>query len=280
MMQSSCSLSSSKSVRARIHPTAIVDEASQIADNVEIGPYTIIGPHVKIGNGTKIANHVVIDGYTEIGNNCKIFSGACLGTAPQDKKYNGIRSYLIIGNDNMIREYVTMNVGSKDGSKTIVGDRNFIMIGVHVAHDCQLGNDITLVNSVGLSGHVTVEDQAVVGGLTGVHQFVRIGKLSMIGGVSKVNTDIPPFSICDGNPVKFYGLNSVGLKRAGYSSKDALQLKKALKILFASGLKFSTAIPRIKEEFNRNPDIDHLLEFVSKSERGIPRSVLKAGVKI
>jgi UDP-N-acetylglucosamine acyltransferase len=146
------------------------------------------------------------------------------------------------------------------------------MIGVHIAHDCVLGNDITIANAVGLSGFVRVEDKAVIGGMVGVHQFVRIGKLSMTGGVSKVNSDIPPFSICDGNPVKFYGVNSIGLKRDGYSSKETLEIKKALKILFSSGLKYSTAMQKVKEEVKSNADIEHLLEFVTKSERGISRS--------
>ena len=267
-------------MRSVIHSTAIIAKEAQIAHGVEIGPYTVIGPKVKIGAGTKIANHAVLDGYTTIGKNCKIFSGACLGTVPQDKKYKGLKSFLTIGNENTIREYVTMNPGSAEGSKTVVGDRNFIMIGAHIAHDCVLGNDITIANTVGLSGFVNVEDRAVIGGMAGVHQFTRIGKLSMIGGVSKVNADIPPFSICDGNPVKFYGLNSVGLKRAGYSSKDSLELKKALKTLFASGLKISTAIERVRSEFKKNADIDHLIEFVSKRDRGFPKYAIKSDYKI
>lgn len=267
-------------MKPAIHPTAIVSKESQIGERVEIGPYTVVGRHVKIGAGTKIANHAVLEGHTTIGENCKIFSGACLGTIPQDKKYKDLESFLIIGNENTIREYVTMNPGSVEGSKTVIGDRNFIMIGVHVAHDCSLGDDITIANAVGLSGHVQVEDKAVIGGMAGVHQFARIGKLSMVGGVSKVNTDIPPFSICDGNPARFYGLNSIGLKRAGYTSKEALEIKKALKILFASGFKFSTAMQKVKETCRRNADIDHLLEFVAKSERGIPRSSPKADHKI
>lgn len=267
--------------KIRIHPTAIVSKEAQIAEGVEIGAYTIVGPHVKIAAGTTIAHHVILEGHTLIGKNCKIFSGALLGADPQDKKYSkDTESFLIIGDGNTIREYVTMHPGSAQGSKTVVGNRNLIMIGVHVAHDCVLGDDITIANTVGLSGHVQVEDKAVIGGMAGIHQFTRIGKLSMIGGVSKVNTDIPPFSICDGNPVRFYGLNSIGLKRAGYNSKDSLEIKKALKILFASGLKCSTAIAKVKESCKKNKDIDHLLDFVAKSERGIPRSSIKSDHKI
>lgn len=264
-------------MKPAIHPTAIIAKEAQIGSGVEIGPYTVVGPEVMIGAETKIANHVVLEGHTTIGVKCKIFSGACLGAAPQDKKYEGLRSFLVIGNENTIREHVTMNPGSTEGSKTVVGDRNFIMIGVHVAHDCVLGNDITIANAVGLSGHVHVEDKAVIGGMTGVHQFSQIGKLAMVGGVSKVTTDIPPFSICDGNPAKFYGLNSVGLKRAGYSSKDSMEIKKALKILFASGLKFSTAAEKVRATCEKSPDIDHLLDFVAKPERGISRRSLKGG---
>ncbi len=171
--------------KTKIHSTVIVDKDAQIADGVEIGPYTVVGPHVKIGAGTTIASHAVLDGYTTIGKNCKIFSGACLGTDPQDKKYyKDMESFLIIGDDNTIREYVTMNPGSTEGSQTIVGERNLIMIGAHIAHDCVLGNDITIANTAGLSGHVRVEDKAIIGGMAGIHQFTRIGKLSMIGGVS------------------------------------------------------------------------------------------------
>lgn len=258
-----------------IHPTAVVDKEAQIGAHVAIGPYSVIGPHVKVGAGTRIASHVVLDGYTTIGKDCRIFSGACLGTAPQDKKYKDMKSFLIIGNENTVREYVTMNTGSAEGSKTVLGDRNFIMIGVHIAHDCVLGNDITIANAVGLSGHVHVDDKAVIGGMTGVHQFTRIGRLSMTGGVSKVTTDISPFSICDGNPVRFYGVNSVGLKRAGYTSEQSLEIKKALKILLASGLKSSTAVDKVKKECKKNVDIDHLLDFIANSERGVTRGSSK-----
>lgn len=263
-----------------IHSTAIISKEARLGEGVEIGSYTIIGPHVKIGKGSTIASHAVIEGYTTIGENCRIFSGVRLGTEPQDKRYKKTESFLIIGNENTIREYVTMNPGSTEGSKTVVGHRNFIMIGAHIAHDCVLSDDITIANTVGLSGHVNVEDKAFIGGMAGVCQFARIGRLSMTGGLSKVNTDIPPFSICDGNPVRFYGLNSVGLKRAGYGSKESLEIKKALKTLFASRLNLSTAIKKVKETCKKNSDIDHLLDFVSKSERGIPRSVLKVDHKI
>ena len=254
-----------------IHPTALVAKGAQIGQGVEIGPYTIVGPNVKIGAGTKIANHAVLDGFTEIGERCSIFSGACIGTPPQDKKAKGVQASLIIGNDNVIREYATINLGSTEGSKTVVGNRNYLMIGSHVAHDCVLGDDITIANSVGLSGHVTVEDKAVIGGLTGVHQFVRIGKLSMIGGVSRVVMDIAPFSICSGNPAKFYGLNIVGLKRSGYSVEDSSKIKQALKILFTKGLRLPEALERLENEFKGNKDVEHLARFVKGSERGIIR---------
>ncbi len=262
--------------KKRIHPTAIVAEEAVIADHVQIGPYSIIGPHVKIDTGTWINNHVVIEGHTSIGERCQIFSGACLGTDPQDKKYQKTRCYLDIGSDNIIREYVTIHPGSTEDARTVIGDRNLLMIGCHIAHDCHLGNEIAIANNTGLSGHVKVEDQAVISGIVGIHQFVRVGKLSMIGGVSKVVKDVPPFSICDGHPAVFCGLNSVGLKRAGISSKDALQIKKALKILFASGLIFSNAVKKIKSEFPSHRDIQHLLAFAEESERGLPRGFGKS----
>jgi UDP-N-acetylglucosamine acyltransferase len=257
----------------KIHPTAIVDKKAQVAEGVEIGPYSIIGPHVRIGAGTVIANHVVIDGYTTIGARCQIFSGACLGGVPQDKKFKECRSYLEIGDENTIREYVTMNRGSSPEAKTVIGDRNYFMIASHVGHDCTVGSDITIANCAALGGFAVVEDKAVLGGLSAVHQHVRIGKLSMLGAKAKAVMDVPPFSICEGQRAKFCGTNVVGLKRAGIGSKQAQAIKKALKILFGSQLNLSTAILQVKEEFKNNSDIDYVLSFIKNSKRGVSRMI-------
>lgn len=254
-----------------IHPTALVSKSAVIGKEVEIGPYTVIGPGVKIGDGTRVASHVLMEGDTRVGERCFIFSGACFGTASQERNPKPAKSSLVIGNENVIREYVTINGSAKEGSQTVVGDRNMIMTNCHVAHDCVLGNDITIANAVLLAGNVTVEDKAVLGGMAGVHQFVRIGKFSMTGGLSKVTQDVPPFSLCDGNPMSLRGVNSVGLKRAGYSSKDVLMLKKTIKILFGNKLLLAKALEKVKAEFGGHPDVQHLLSFVSASKRGIAR---------
>ncbi|MBI4353351.1 MAG: acyl-ACP--UDP-N-acetylglucosamine O-acyltransferase [Candidatus Omnitrophica bacterium] len=255
-----------------IHPTAIVAEGAKLAEGVEVGPYVVIGSRVEIGANTRIAGHVVIEGDTRIGEECSIFPGACIGTASQDKKTKGAAdAYLRIGSGNVIREYVTINCGGTDGSGTLIGDRNLLMAYCHVAHDCVLGNEVVMANNAGLAGHVTVEDKAVIGGFTGVHQFVRIGKLSMTGGLSKVTMDVPPFSLCDGHPMKFCGLNVVGLKRAGYASKDLLELRRALKILFASGLHLQNAVRKVKETVRMTPEVEYTLAFIKGSKRGIAR---------
>ena len=256
---------------ARIHPSAIVDPKAELAEGVEVGPFSLIGPHVKIGKDVKIANHVTIEGHTQIGARCQIYSYACLGSHPQVRKQPA-KSYLKIGDDNILREYVTMNPSMYDEASTVVGNGNFIMMNVHVAHDCVLGDDITIANGVGLSGHVTIEEKVTIGGLTGIHQYVRVGKHSMIGGVSKVVTDVAPFSTCDGHPAVFYGINTLGLKRAGFSPADRLIIRKVLKMLLASGQKISTAIEEVKKEFPKHPQVDCILNFIKNTKRGVARA--------
>ena len=256
---------------SKIHPSAIVAKEARIASGVEIGPYCLIGPNVTIGSGTRLLGHVVVDGHTQIGENCSIFYGACLGAAPQDKKYKGEVSYLTIGSDNIIREYVTINVGASSGCKTIIGNKNFLMASSHIGHDCVIGNEVVLVNGGGLGGHVVVEDQVVIGGHTGIHQFCRVGKLAMIGGLSKVVVDVPPFSMCDGNPAVVKGINAVGLKRAGLSSSQAMKIKKAIKILFMSGMALTHALEQLSLEVEMDAQIKALMEFTKKSKRGVAR---------
>lgn len=255
-----------------IHSTAIISPEASLESGVEVGPYSIIGPKVRIGRETRISSHVVIEGDTEIGARCRIFPGAVLGTPAQTRQSEGVRSRLVIGDDNIFREYVTVHAGMADGSKTVIGDRNFLMANVHVAHDCTLGNDITIANCTGLSGHVQVEDGAVLGGLAGVHQFVRVGRLAMLGALSKAVMDVAPFSIYEGQRAKFCGVNSVGLKRAGFDARRILDVKKALTELLDGHGNISKSLPVLQARFKGNADVQAIVSFVQKSKRGVGRA--------
>ncbi len=254
-----------------IHRTADVHPAAKLAAGVTVGPYTVIGPEVTIHEDVSIGSHCVIDGTTTIGRGCRIFSGAVIGSIPQDKKHRvEDRVLLLIGENNVIREYVTVNPGTiEGGGKTVIGDNNLLMAYSHVAHDCTIGNNCVMANAGTLAGHVTLEDSAIVGGLTAVHQFVRLGKLSIVGGCSKVVQDVPPFSMCDGHPAKVYSINFVGLRRLK-TAPDILQtLRKAFKVLFYSGLSKSHAVARIEQELPHCPEVDHLLSFIKTTKRGL-----------
>ena len=256
---------------ASIHPTAIVDPAAQLADTAEIGPYCVVGGDVRIGAGTRLMSHVVIDGCTTIGDGCTIFPFASLGTRTQDLKYKGGRPRVEIGNRTTVREYVTVNQATFDGGLTRVGDDCLLMACSHVAHDCILGNRVILANAVGLAGHVIVEDQAIVGGITGVHQFVRIGRLAIIGGCAKVVKDVPPFMMADGNPLEVGTLNLIGLERAGFAESTVQALKQAFRLLYRQNLNTTQALERIRTEVPFLPEIGQLLAFVQGSERGITK---------
>jgi len=256
----------------RIHPTAIIHPKAQIADDVEIGPYSVLGEHVKLARGGQVAAHVVIDGWTEIGEGCRIFPFASIGLIPQDLKFKGEPSRLVIGKNNTIREYVTVNRGTEQGGGvTKIGDQNLLMAYVHVAHDCQIGNRVILANAATLAGHIIVQDDTVIGGLTGLHQFVRIGRHAIIGGCSAVAQDIPPFVSAVGNRAKLYGLNTVGLKRHGFSDEQLTALKTAYKILFRSKNSMKDAVKKIREELSHSPEAQELAAFVESSERGVCR---------
>ena len=255
----------------KIHPAAIVDKKAKLADDVEVGPYALIGPNVEIGKSVTIASHVVLDGYIVIGEGTRIFTGAVIGSPPQDLKYKGKKSFLKIGKNNIIREYVTMNPGTEEGSVTFVGDGNLLMAYSHVAHDCKIGNNCVIANLGTLAGHVTIEDRVVMGGLAAVHQFTRVGKMAIIGGCSKVVQDIPPFSTCDGNPARVYGLNLIGITRAGMPKDAQVRLRKAFKILFHSGLILKNGIEKVKKSMGFFEEIDYLLNFIKNSERGVCR---------
>lgn len=243
-----------------IHPTSFIHKTAIIGKNVSIGAGTTVGPFCNI------------DGWTTIGKDCRIFTGAVIGAIPQDLKYKGEKTYCIIGDNNIIREYATINSGTTEGGgKTVVGNNNLIMAYSHIAHDCALGNGTIIANVGTLAGHVTIEDKAIVGGLCAIHQFTRVGTLSIIGGCSKVVQDIPPYSTCDGHPAKFYGLNIEGLKRANIPPETRAALKSAFKLLLASGLSVGHALEKIEKEIPPCTEVAHLIWFVKNSKRGICR---------
>jgi len=254
----------------KIHPTAIIHPDAQIALDVEIGPYTVIANGVKVGRGTKIAPYVHIEGETNIGENCQIYTGAIIGTAPQDWKYRNEKTRLVIGDQTIIREYVTINRGTAIGGETKIGKQCFLMAYAHVAHNCSIGDEVIMANNATLGGHVRVEDQAVLGGLVAVHQFVRIGKLAMLGGGAMVSLDVPPFTQACGDRAKLYGLNIVGLRRHGYSRETIIALKKVYRILFRSKLMFSEAVEKIENQFSY-PEVKYLVDFLKSSSRGFCR---------
>lgn len=256
----------------RIHPTAQIHPKARIDPEVEIGPFCVVGEQVRLHRGVQVASHVVIDGWTEIGEGTRLFPFASIGSIPQDLKFKGEESRVVIGKNNTIREYVTVNRGTgPGGGVTQIGDHNLLMAYVHVAHDCRIGNHVILANAATLAGHITVQDHAVIGGLTGLHQFVRIGRHAIIGGCSAVAQDIPPFVSAVGNRTKLYGLNTVGLKRHGFSDAQITALKAAYKILFRSKLSMKEAVEKIRTEFESSPEAQELATFVETSERGVGR---------
>lgn len=255
-----------------IHQTAIIHPKAQLSTTVEVGPYAIIGESVRIGAGTKIGSHVVIDGITQIGNECEISSHCVIGTPPQDFKYKGEPTRVIIGNRNRFREVVTIHRGTPTGrNETVVGDDNYFMAYSHVAHDCIIGNHVTMANAAALGGHITVGDYAVIGGLVGVHQFVRIGGYAMIAGGAILVQDIPPYLIASGNHAKLYGLNSVGLRRRGFSKEEMDGIKKSYKLIFRSGLPMKEAVKEARTLFGHLSAIETFLAFIENSKRGICR---------
>lgn len=254
-----------------IHKTAIIHSGAKLSPGVAIGPYSIIDSEVTLGDNVRVGSHCVITGQTKIGRNCKIYTGAVVGSAPQDKKHSSDDNvFLNIGENNVIREYVTINTGTAEGGgKTVISDNNLMMAYSHVAHDCVIGNNCIMANAATLGGHVVLEDNALIGGFSAVHQFTRVGRLAIIGGCSKVVQDVPPFSMCDGHPARVIKINSVGLKRAGISSEVAAILKKAFKILFRQGLSKTNAVKKAIEEVPTCPELEHLIFFIKTSDRGL-----------
>lgn len=258
-----------------IHPTAIIDSTANLAPDVEVGPYAIIGKHVTIGKGTTVGAHTVIGDWTEIGECNQIFHQSSVGAPPQDLKYHGEECWTRIGNNNMIREFATIHRGTVTGhAETVIGNSNMFMAYSHVAHDCRIGNGVVMANVATLAGHVTIEDNVIIGGLVAVHQFTSIGMNSMIGGGTMVSLDILPYTIATSarrRDTKLRGLNLIGLKRRGFSADAINNLKKAYKTLFMAGLKMPEAVSRIKREITDCPEVDYLLAFIEKSKRGICR---------
>jgi UDP-N-acetylglucosamine acyltransferase len=256
----------------KIHPTAIISPEAEIAEDVEIGAYSIIGPDVHIGKQTVVGPHVVIETHTDIGERCHIYQFAAIGAAPQDLKFKGEKTRVIIGNDNTIREFVTIHRATAAATgTTVMGDHNLIMAYSHIAHNCILDNHIIMVNAANLAGHIHVEDYAIIGGLSGVHQFTRIGAHCMIGGASAVTRDVAPYLIAAGNHATTHGLNVVGLKRRGFEDETINDIKRAYTLVFRSSLLLRTAIDKVRDEINDSPEVRHFLEFIEKSERGLCR---------
>ena len=250
-----------------IHKTAIVDKNAKISKKVIIGPYSIIGPDVQIGEGAEIQSHVNISGHTIIGNNTKIFSFASIGTDPQDLKYNGEPTNLVIGDNNKIREYVTINPGTVGGGgKTIIGNNCLFMISSHIAHDCQVGNNVIIANNVPLGGHAIIEDNVVIGGNSAVQQFTRIGKMAMIGGMTGVLHDVIPYGLSTGNRNSLQGLNLIGLRRAKFENKDILGLSEAYKKIFASK-NLNENISKLNGTFKENPLVKNVIDFITKDKK-------------
>jgi len=256
----------------------VVQPGAKLGNGVVVGPFCVIGENVEIGDGTILEPHAVIDGWTRIGKSNRIGVGVVIGVAPQDRAYAGARGFVTVGDGNVFREYVTIHRSAKEDGTTTLGDDNYIMGGVHVAHDCQLGSHITIANMVGLSGHIVVEDHAFLAGITAYHQFVRIGTRAIVGGGIRVGKDVVPFSMAAGDPLRIYGLNRVGLRRAGFSIERMRAIKEAYRILFRSGLTMSAALERLKHEMAGNEDVMAIVKFAEGSKRGLtPGLTVKTG---
>jgi UDP-N-acetylglucosamine acyltransferase len=260
---------------SQVHPTAVIHPNAQLAQGVEIGPYTVIGDRVSIGPGTRIEAHVVIEGCVQIGEANHIFPGVIIGFAPQDVSYCGAESWVKVGDRNQIREYVTIHRPTQAEALTQIGDDNFLMAYAHVAHNCHIENNVTIANAVGLGGYVHVESGAVIGGMTGVHQKVHIGRLAMIGGMSRINRDVPPYMLIEGNPARVRGLNTVGLRRNGITAGSSAfkDLKKAYHLLYRSNIPFSMALEQLCQRASVDP-LGHLSSFLQQAQLSSRRGVI------
>jgi UDP-N-acetylglucosamine acyltransferase len=261
-----------------IHPTAVIHPDAELHPSVQVGPYAVIGPQVRVGAETLIGAHVVLDGRTEIGLRNQIFTGAVIGSEPQDLKYDGSLSLVKIGDDNLIREYVTINRATQRDEATLIGNNNMLMAYVHVGHNCVIENQVIISNAVALAGHVYIESKARISGVLGVHQFVRIGQLAMVAGMSRIERDVPPFMLVEGNPCRVRALNQVGLKRAGLEDQEQVitSLKKAFRLIYRSGLPLKEALTQLSD-LPTNELVDHLHQFLLLSSQQAGRRGLISG---
>jgi UDP-N-acetylglucosamine acyltransferase len=259
-----------------IHPTAIIADGAQLGAGVSVGPYAMIGAKVRVGAGTRIGPHVLLDGAVEIGEENVICAGAVIGAEPQIKAEHG-SGRVTIGRKNVFREYVTIHAAGAADRQTLIGDSSFVMSGVHIAHDCRIGNHVIIANGTQLSGFVEIDDHAFLSGLAGVHQFVRIGQHAMVGGLTKLVTDVIPFALCDGNPARVRGANVVGLKRRGFKTPRVLLIKKAIQTLYFSGMLRGDAVQALKGMAADSADIRCIVEFIGSSKRGIAPRAMNAG---
>jgi UDP-N-acetylglucosamine acyltransferase len=254
-----------------IHSTAIVDTKAELADDVIVGPFTIVEGDVVIGEGTRVDSHVLIANGARIGKQCHIHHGAVVSTVPQDLKFSGEETLLEIGDHTVIREFCDLNRGTEHRGKTKIGSHCFLMAYSHTAHDCFLGDHVIMSNGVQLAGHVTLEDWVIIGGMTAIHQFCSVGKHAFLGGGFRSVQDVPPYILAAGEPLTYKGLNAIGLKRRGFSKECIRQLRKCYRIIYRSKLNTSQAIDRIRDEMDITPEIEDVLTFIEKSERGIVR---------
>ncbi|MFO7665225.1 MAG: acyl-ACP--UDP-N-acetylglucosamine O-acyltransferase [Desulfobacterales bacterium] len=255
-----------------IHKTAIINSGAEIDSNVDIGAYSIIGDNVFIGSGTVIGPHVVIEPFVTIGRNCRIFQYAAIGAVPQSLKFEGEKTYVKIGNGTIIREFVTIHRGTGfGGGITEIGEENFLMAYTHIAHDCRVGRKVVMANNATLAGHIAIGNHATIGGLVAIHQFVKIGEYAFVGGKSAVVKDVPPYVIAAGDRAELHGLNSVGLKRHGFSPTTLSLLKKTYRIIFRIGLTMNEAIERVRAEVEQIPEVVNFIDFIKSSQRGVTR---------
>lgn len=258
---------------SKIHSTAIVHPNAKIDNNVIIGPYCIVGENVSILSGTELVSNVIVDGHTKIGKNNKIFHSSVIGTAPQDLKYNGEPTEVVIGNNNNIREFVTINRSSIIGEPTTIGNNNLLMTYMHVAHNCIIGNNVIIANAVNLAGHIEIADFVTIGGMTAIHQFVKIGKYAFVGGASGVKKDVPPFTRGEGMPYEVVGLNSVGLQRKGFSKESIISIKKIYNWFYKSKMNVTQALNSLEKYGELNEFENAFVDFIKNAERGICKSI-------
>ena len=255
-----------------VHPTAVVERGAELANGVSVGACAVVGPEVRLGPGTSIGSHTILEGRTEIGAECRIGSHVIIGAPPQDVKYRGEPTQVLIGDRTLVREFASIHRASTGGSGvTRVGPQNFLMAYVHVAHDCQLAEGVIMANQASLAGHVEIGRYAVIGGMSGIHQFVRIGEYAFLGACSAVLQDIPPYIKAQGNRAKPFGLNVVGLRSHGFSAEAILALRQAYRILFTSGLNTSQALAQLEQELGGFPEVQRFIDFVKRSQRGISK---------